>query len=253
VPEERKEYARLFESYCHEVIGDVLDRTDLENPYAAIKTPLRERPRIQNQGNKTVAFVVHNLAREYTANYIFSNDREDQVRIALSGKIFSSEVGSYATQISLQEDGALIFERESYTIWQNSAKNPYTALMAPVEETLHILVRVCTEGAMRREMERKGVSRKKEVKEIADEWIAVEEAVVGGLVYELFPDILRTYIPGFSDSLIRKDLATKSKMNKYRYLKQGIEVVSRRGPKQILKLYRGDPALFKALLVNNAL
>ncbi|MEJ2165731.1 MAG: hypothetical protein P8X90_09400 [Desulfobacterales bacterium] len=33
VPETRPEYAALYEKYCHEVIGFILDETQLDNPF----------------------------------------------------------------------------------------------------------------------------------------------------------------------------------------------------------------------------
>ncbi len=38
VPETRKEYAELFESYCNDVIDEILRLTGFNNPYREIHT-----------------------------------------------------------------------------------------------------------------------------------------------------------------------------------------------------------------------
>ena len=83
-----------------------------------------------------------------------------------------------------------MFKRKNYTIWQNSAENPYTALMAPVEETFHIALRDYTERAILEKLQTRSTHGIAEVNRIVDEWIAVEEAIAGGLVYGLLPEFL---------------------------------------------------------------
>ena len=72
VPEKRAEYAALYESYCQDVIHDLLAMTDLENPFNAIRTLTGEKPDVsEDQGVN--AFLVHNLVKEFSGTYIFSN------------------------------------------------------------------------------------------------------------------------------------------------------------------------------------
>jgi len=92
VPELRKEYAGAFESYCMEVIDYLLDQTQLENPYHAIRTLQKEFPEPAENG--VTVFLVHNLAQESIADFIFLNSRKKKVEIQLKGMKYIGEVGS---------------------------------------------------------------------------------------------------------------------------------------------------------------
>ncbi len=248
VPEKREEYAALFESYCYDAVDYVLEKTNLDNPYAEIQTLMWERPQIPDQDGKVTAFVVHNLAHEYMATYVFSNEKRKKVRIKLNGKVFSGQVGSYGTQIYLREEGTFEFVRDKYTIWQNSAKNSYTALMTPVEETLHIALRAYTERAIKEEIERDSVRSLEEAERIAQEWMAIEEAIVGGLVHALLPEFLGKHLNSLSDALIEQDRELKGALEKYRHLEKGMEIIERMGHQEALEVYKNDPLAFEALL-----
>ncbi len=249
VPEEREDFATLFESYCHDVIDYVLDKTNLNNPFSSIQTLDREKPAISNNSsNGITAYLVHNLAKEFISTFIFSNQKQKKLKIELNGTIFSGEVGSYSSYIYLKDNGIFDFTRANYTVWQNSAENPYTALMTPVEETLHIVLRKYTEGAIKQTIEKDSVKSLKEVQEIAEDWISVEEAIVGGLVHELLPVFAKKHISNLSDSLIDSDIKLKSKIKKYRHLKKGITLVKQVGYQESIKMYKADPAQFRNLL-----
>jgi hypothetical protein len=204
---------------------------------------------MNDSGPGMKAYVVHNLASEFIATYVFSNEKKKKIRLQLKGKIFQGEVGSYASKILLRDDGTVQFERDAYTIWQNSAKNPYTALMVPAEETLHIALREHTERGMERLIKDNALGTLDEIKLTVQEWIAVEEAIVGGLVYSLLPGYLRNHTRHFPRSLIKKDLETKKAFKRYRYLKKGISLVEKMGYKKALKTYMTDPAAFKKRLM----
>jgi len=248
VPEKRTEYAALYESYCQDVINDLLEMTKLENPFNDIRTLTSEKPDIA-EGHGVNAFLVHNLVKEFSGTYIFFNQKQKKVKIQLEGKVFSGEVGFYSTDLNIKEDGSFEFVNDSYTIWQNSAKNPYTALMVPVEETLHIALREHTQQAILETLEKKAVQGLKGARKITEDWVSVEEGIVGGLVHSLMPRILDNYLDPIPTVLVEKDLATKSQLVKYRYLKRGIEVVAVLGCQQALHLYRTDPRKFRDMLI----
>jgi hypothetical protein len=144
-----------------------------------------------------------------------------------------------------------VFTKNKYTIWQNNAKNPYTALMVPVEETLHITLRDYTENAIRQKLVSTSASMDEsgEVSRIVEEWIAVEEAIAGGLVHGLLPEFLSNSIKTFQSDWIESDLATKSTMKRYRYLKKGIQVVKKLGIQRSVHMYRESPQAFRDLLI----
>jgi hypothetical protein len=249
VPENRIEYATLYEDYCHRMINDLLEKTDLDNPYDQIYTLAADRSRIDGERQGITAYIVHNLAKEYVGTYIFSNQTDKKVKIELEGKLFVGEVGAYATDLNIHANGSVEFINSRYTIWQNSAQNPYTALMVPAEETLHIILRKYTERAIKRTLEIREVRRQKAVQRVVNDWIAIEEAIVGGVVHALLPRILETYLGDLPSAWIEKDLEIKAGLKQYRYLEKGISVVEQIGYQEAIKLYAKDPTAFSDLLL----
>ena len=245
--ETRAEYATQFEVYCRGVIDEVLGVLELPNPYSRIVTLTSDSPSLENLEGFN-AYIVSDLAEEYHATYEFSNTSDETVAIELSGQYDTGEVGSYSSLLTMDEDGQIRFIHDTYTIWQNSAQNPYTVLMTPVEETLHFLLRQSTEAAIRRTVETHGNCSPKEAEKIVDDWIAVEEAIVGGLVYHLLPPILERQVGPIPGSLISSDIETKEQFLKYHKLGQGIRLVGARGSKACLELYLENPEAVRDLL-----
>ena len=250
VPEMREEYATLYESYCNDVVTYVLDKTKLKNPYRSIQTLLYEKPDISDDDKGIVAFLVHNIIEESSATYIFSNPEGKKLKVELNERTFSGAVGSYGTDIYIRENGEFEFISNKYTIWQNSAKNPYTALLVPAEETLHIVLRKYTERVIKETLKENSIRTLKEVEEIVDNWIAVEEAIVGGLVYTLIPEMIDQYLDQQTQDLVEADLQRKRKFKRYHHLRKGIGIVGRIGYAESIKLYKEDPNRFKALLLS---
>jgi len=247
VPEKREEYATLYERYCRDVINDLLVMTNLSNPYNDILTLTGQPPEIsEDQG--VSAFLVHNLVKEFSGTYIFFNQKRKKVKIQLEGKVVSGEVGFYSTTLNINEYGSFEFVNDNYTIWQNSAKNPYTALIVPVEETLHILLREYTQKAILQTLEAEGVQGLKGARKIIEDWVSVEEGIVGGLGHSLMPRILDNYVD-IPSLLVEKDLENKSQSTKYRHLKKGIEVTTDLGYQKTLHLYKTDPIKFRDMLI----
>jgi hypothetical protein len=120
--------------------------------------------------------------------------------------------------------------------------------MTPVEETLHILLREYTENMIKDDILRNSVTTINGIKPIADGWLAIEEAVVGGIVAKLLPCFLEKYFTNFSYSLLEEDLQTKNGFDKYRYLKKGIKAVESLGYMEAIKMYQNDTPTFKKLL-----
>ena len=248
VPEKRKEFAALYENYCKDIIRFVLSKTNFENPFCDILTLDRERPVLTSHTDGVVVFLVHNLAKEFQATNLFVSQKEKKAELKLKGKIFIGNIGSYASQIEFLENGDLNFSSSNYSIWQNSADNPYTALMTPVEETLHILLRPYTETAVKQRVSAMPQQSITVLQAVADEWIAVEEAVAGGLTHWLLPVFFKTHIPDLSASLIESDLESKIKLKKYKYLRSGIMLVETIGYKEVLYRYQSTPNEIRRLL-----
>ncbi len=250
VPETRKEYAKLYENYCRDMISYVLDATKMANPYRLVTTLSHEKPNIAYDGEGIAAFLVHNLIKESAVTYIFSNAKGKRLQVELNGKKFDGSVGSYSTDIHILDDGQFEFRRKNYTIWQNSASNPYTALMVPAEETLHIVLREYTEKVINADLAIRATSTFNEKKAVIDEWISVEEAIVGGLVHTLIQDKIKALLSERAQHFVNADTKFKSKVKRYHYLEKGIGIVKQLGHTESIKIYKSDPRRFRALLLS---
>jgi hypothetical protein len=249
VPENRTEYAALYKNYCLDVIDTILDKTGFDNPYDSIQTLSRSKPVRHEKNEGVTAYIVHNLAKEYVGTYIFSNQTDKKVKIELEGKLYSGDVGAYTSTLIMNENGTIEFLKDKYTIWQNSADNPYTALMVPAEETLHISLRGYTESAIEQALEQRHHKNLKIMEKIVEDWMAVEEAIVGGIVNQLLPHILEEHFEDLSASHIEKDILAKRQFEKYRHLAKGIAIVEEIGYREAIRMYSKDPAAFRDLLL----
>ena len=244
VPEKRETYERLYEAYCKELVAHVLEKTDFRNPFKRIVSLHEAKPEIPSDG--VTAFLIHNLAKESVSKYIFSDENREKTSVMrLKGTEFVGQVGAYTTNIYPSDDGTYKFVRDRFTIWQNTAENPYTALMVPAEETLHILLREYTEGAIKKDLMQKRSSKDKNIRAIAHDWLAVEEAIVGGLVYAIVPSFLSEVTEEAPLSQINQDLKTKKTYPKYCYLEEGIELVSDIGIDKAIDMYAKNPSNVK--------
>ena len=194
-------------------------------------------------------FLVHNLAREYVGTYaFFDENHEKEVKISLRGRKYIGEIGSYSSMLEFQDDGTVKFTHNRYTIWQNSAELPYNALTVPIEETLHIALRRNTEAAIRKQLSAIDKKSQRDVERIVEDWISVEEAMVGGLVEIFFPQVVSRYITGFPQAEIKRSVQDKCSLQRYRYLHKGIQVVRMIGFKSAIEIYRQDPAKFRQMV-----
>ena len=252
VPESRKAYAALFENYCQTAIDYVLDKTHLPNPYRSIATfPETASPEpILNGGTGITALLVHNIANVYTEEYVFSTADETgpRIKIKLSNRSYTGEVGSYSSYLVIGEDQQYDFVRNPYTLWRNSAVDPLNVLIAPIEETLHITLRHATENAIKSSLMAQPPETLSTVEQIIEEWLAVEEAAVGGLVRQLLPEIMDRFLTEWPAKDIEATLSARLEFDKYRYLHEGIRIVEDLGLEAAIDLYRKTPQAFKSML-----
>ena len=251
VPENHSAYAALFESYCRSVVDYVLRETMLPNPYRAIATlegppATQTAPRVEG----ITAYLVHNIADVYTEEYAFFDpeNMDRSVRIKLDNRVYLGEIGSYASYLVINEGPRYSFERNPYTLWRNSAENPLNVFIAPIEETLHIALRRTTEEAIKGRLSRRPPGSLAEIEAVVEEWMAVEEAAVGGMVSALLPGVLDRYLAGNAAIDIERAFAERRRFEKYRFLDQGIAVVDELGLSSAIRIYREHPLQFKSLL-----
>jgi len=247
VPEQREEMGRLFEDYCGDVIDYTLRKTKLENPYVKIVTLEEETPEIPAEG--VTAYLVHNLVEEVKGTFVFSNPGRKSLKIDLSRKTFLGEVGSYTTNIFFHGNGEPEFSWDRYTIWQTTARNAFTVLSVPVEETLHIAVREHTHQAILEEFAESDPASAEVLEKIVEDWMAVEEAVVGGVLHALLPPFLKSHAKNLPDSLIAQDVESRGRFEKYQYLKKAIGVVGELGYEEAIRMYADHPQEFRELVM----
>ncbi len=252
VPENRADYAGLFKSYCDEAVSYTLHATQLENPLRSIEIlqgGVSEIGHHPSDGSVT-AYLVHNIADEYVEEYLFFGqaDESEAIQIKLSNLEFSGNIGSYSSNIVIGENGHFEFVHNPYTLWQNSAEDPLNVFVVPVEETLHIALRDATEIAIQDKLKQIAPRTVDEVQQVVDEWMAVEEAIVGGLVSELMPEILSRVFGGPLTAEMNRSFEDRHAHSQYRYLENGIRIVTDLGLQPAIRLYKSTPLKFKQML-----
>ena len=252
VPESRGEYAQLFEQYCLTAVDHLLTRIHMPSPYEQIVTLMGPLPTLAEPQQPTgiTAYLVHNLVDEYVEEYLFYNKDDDQrkIKIKLSNRMFDSKIGSVTSFLKIEADNQFEFVREPYTLWQNSAINPFNVLIVPIEETLHILVRPFTETAMQAELVRYKPTQLEQVQQVVDEWMVVEEAIVGGVVWQVMPEILTRFLHEGSPDLLADILTEREELPQYRLLRSAIQVVTDLGVNQAIEVYSNNPLDFRSMI-----
>jgi hypothetical protein len=252
VPENREAYAHLFERYCKASVAYLLERIHMPSPYEKITTLKEPWPPVPDSAPKGItAYLVHNLVDEYIEEYDFfkADDDQKKIRIKLSNREFDGKVGSVTTRLKIGENNQFEFIREPYTLWQNSARDPLNVLIVPIEETLHLLMRPSTEAAMRNDLARLKPTQLGQVQQIVDDWIAVEEAIVGGVVWQVMPDVLARFVPTREAGQLSQAFAERQQHPQYRLLSQAIQLVADMGIDKSLALYKHDAQDFRELIV----
>lgn len=252
VPESRGEYAQLFEQYCLTAVDHLLTRIHMPSPYEQIVTLMGPLPTLTEpqQPAGITAYLVHNFVDEYVEEYLFYNKGDDQrkIKIKLSNRIFDSKIGSVTSFLKIEADNQFEFVREPYTLWQNSAINPFNVLIVPIEETLHILVRPFTETAMQADLVRYKPTQLEQVQQVVDEWMVVEEAIVGGVVWQVMPEILTRFIHKGSPDFLADILTEREELPQYRLLRSAIQVVADLGINQAIDVYSNNPLDFRSMI-----
>jgi len=251
VPESHSTYAALFESYCRSVVNYVLRETALPNPYRAIATLANTPTELAPSGDGGItAYLVHNIADVYTEEYAFfdAHNEDRSVRIKLDNRVYLGEIGSYSSYLVIDEGPRYTFEHNPYTLWRNSANNPFNVFIAPIEETLHIALRGATEKAIKNRLGESPPGSLSDVEAVVEEWMAVEEAAVGGLVSVLLPGIFERFLEAGTITDMEETFAERREFDKYRFLDQGIAIASELGLHSVIQMYQEQPRRFKSLL-----
>lgn len=246
VPELRKNYSSAYEIYCRRVIDHILTKTHTENIYRYISSPVVPMPKVGKRG--ITAFLVHQLGKEYQAECCFTAEDGTSTRYQIKGACFSNRLGAVEVVIESPAENEFRIRRNNISIWQNRSDNFYSLLQIPVEETFHYILGPCTDLKIVDELRRKKIDTVVEVEKLADHWLAIEEAIVGGLVYLLLKEYTPKYGFTVSNRDVERALLAKENLVRYRYRKVGIKRVVEMGFKRAFELYTSNPAEFQTSL-----
>ena len=142
-----------------------------------------------------------------------------------------------------RDEPAFVWDR--FTIWQTTARNPFAVLCVPVEETLHIAVREHTHRAILEQFEANGSKDAEELQRIVADWLAVGEALVGGVVHALLPGFLERHATNLPESAIEEDIESRNEFERYQHLGRAIRVVRELGYEKAIRMYADHPGKFK--------
>ncbi|MGD9212785.1 MAG: hypothetical protein PVI90_18520 [Desulfobacteraceae bacterium] len=247
VPELRKQYRTAYEHYCRNISEHIFQKTQTINIYRQIVSPDEPLPLSQPDG--VFVFLVHQLGKEYRATCLFKAENGKTARYLFEGACFSSRLGAVEVMITSPFEGAYQIERRKNTIWQNNCRNLYSLLQVPVEETLHYIIGPYTDAKILAELKGKKTVNVAGVERLANDWMMVEEAVVGGLGYLILKTCASKYGTAFSIKDARKAWQKRSTLPRYKFLQTGIKLASRLGFRNTFKLYKSDPAEFRKQLL----
>ncbi|MBC2712936.1 MAG: hypothetical protein HGJ94_18670 [Desulfosarcina sp.] len=242
VPQLEKNHSAAYHRYCRDITDYVFEMNRMDNFYETITCPQVSYPPLPKTG--IAAFLVHRLAKQYEAVCRFTAESGRSVKFKANGAIFSNHLGAVDLEIEMLEPGRYGLKRKPFTIWQNDTKNLYTLMSVPVEETLHYYLGTATDREIAAEMEENPPENLSTARRLAEEWMAVEESVVGGLV----KGVLKRYGVRYNmkiPDLNSREQASALSLHQYRYRAQGIRLVGDLGFEDALGLYMDSPSDFR--------
>lgn len=247
IPETREVFRHLYGDYCRRAIALLLEKMGGQDIYRTLTWPRTERPEIPG-GEGITAFLVHRLAKEYVAECTFGAPTGETARYRLKGSFESDHLGAVDLMIESPRTGEFTLQRKNVSIWQNRTDNLYTLMAIPLEETLHYLIGEETDRIILAELKTNSYRRVDEVRKLANDWLAIEEALVGGLVRPLVRDYTQRHGIDLDATLMERSLADKEGLSQYRHREAGIRLVDHLGYLESVKMYRRDPLEFQRRL-----
>lgn len=243
VPQLQGDPAVAYHRYCRDITDYLFEIYEMENCYAAITSPNASYPPLSQTGIS--AFIVHRLAKDYRAICRFTAESGRSVKYRASGAIFSNHLGAVDLEIQSIAPGQYRLSRKAFTIWQNHTENLYTLMAIPVEETLHYQLGKATDREIASSMKHHPPENLFAAQRLAEEWMAVEESVVGGLVTRVLDRYCtrhRAINPASATGELRSVVPS---LHQYRYRDRGIQLVEKLGSQEALALYMESPSNFR--------
>lgn len=247
VPQSDARHAVAYHRFCQGITNYFFEMVQEDNFYTAISSPRQNHPLITETGIS--AFLVHRLAKRYQAVCRFTDESGRRVSYRVSGAIFSNHVGAVDLEIQMLDQGQFGLSRKPFTIWQNDADNLYTLLSVPVEETLHYYLGRATDREIAVWFRNEPPDSLHTAWEVAEAWMAVEEAVVGGLVNEVIARYCRDHQLAMPASAWNGLPPAATALPQYRHRDQGLRLVERLGFREVMAMYRQSPSDFRTQLL----
>lgn len=243
VPQLQEGHATAYQHYCRDITDFLFEMNRMENFYAAISSPRESYPSVSKTGIS--AFLVHRLAKDYRAVCKFTAESGRSVKYKASGAIFSNHLGAVDLEIESMASGQFDLARKTFTIWQNNTENLYTLMSVPVEETLHYQLGKATDREIESSMKNHPPENLSAAQHLAEEWMAVEESVVGGLVHRVLERYCILHRVAMPASAPENTPSMMPPLHQYRYRGRGIQLVENLGFQEAMALYMNSPSDFR--------
>lgn len=243
VPQLLEGHAAAYQHYCRDITDFLFEVNRMENFYAAISSPRESYPPVSETGIS--AFLVHRLAKDYRAVCKFTAESGRSVTYKATGAIFSNHLGAVDLEIRSMASEQFDLARKPFTIWQNNTENLYTLMSVPVEETLHYQLGKATDREIATFMKNHPPENLSAAQRLAEEWMAVEESVVGGLVHRVLEHYCILHHMAIPATAPEKTPLLVPPLHQYRYRKQGIQLVENLGFQEAMALYMNSPSDFR--------
>ncbi|BBO77113.1 hypothetical protein DSCW_45300 [Desulfosarcina widdelii] len=247
IPQSQDGLGTAYQRYCLDITDSIFGMNGMDNIYSAITSPEKSYPAISQDGIS--AFLVHRLAKDFRATCRFTAESGNSIKTIISGAIYSNHLGAVDLEIEMVAPGQFELARKPFTIWQNDTDNLYTLMAIPAEETLHYLLGRATDREISTHFQNRPPESLAAARNIAEEWMALEESVVGGLVDR----VLRRYCENrrlkWSDLFANNPQAMVPELRQYRYRKRGLQLVADLGFQHAMDLYLDSPSRFRERLL----
>lgn len=247
VPQLQEGPAAAYHRYCLGVTDYFFEVTRTENFYTAITSPTERYPILSETGIS--AFLVHRLAKDYRAVCRFTAESGASIKFKATGTIFSNHLGAVDLEIELLAADQFSLKRKPFTIWQNNSNGFSTLMAVPVEETLHYYLGAATDRHIYDIMQQAPPENLAAAKLLAEEWMAVEESVVGGLTDRVLSRYCERYRMTLPLTVGAEMQSASTTLPQYRYRDRGIQLVQDLGLHEAMALYLDSPASFRDRLV----
>jgi hypothetical protein len=250
VPQGQTPAEAAYQRYCLDVTDFLFEICQQENMLSGIISPDTAYPFVSGDG--LCAFLVHRLAKAYQAVCRFTAQSGRSVKYKVSGAIFSNHIGAVDLNIELLAQGQFGLSRSPFTIWQNAGSGLSALMAVPVEESLHYWLGTATDRQIADALEEKPPESLAEAKRLAQAWIAIEEAVVGGLVEDVIGRYCAKHNMALPVPLHEEMRPAIAVLPQYRYREEGIRLVHQLGFQKAIDMYLEDPGWFGDQLVQSA-